>query len=509
MPETPTAIGPLVAATHHPLYDRFLQEWVKLAHVREGTGGFQDGTYLIAHPREWEDFDAKVPIKPTRKLKARRALASYENLASTILETKKSSLFRESPTRRVGDDPSAVNDLTDWWQTVDGGRMHIDDAMPLWWDLAATFGHLVLYFELPVEPGLTAAESGLPYVRVYTPLDVIDWLEDDAGRVTSIKVTEAIPAEDYRTIATTNAYRTRIIDETGWRVYSSQGTPEASGEHKLGRVPFVFLYGKRRTLYPQIGQSVLGDPRLYIDLFNLESELRELLRNQTFSFINLPLGVGTDSMSVETAQTLLGQQTGTMNVLFSAQPADILTGDSANVTAYHESIDRKRREIYRGAGVPWEQDSKSAETEGALGLKREDLNIKLAAYADECQRVEYELVELFYRWRLPDQWESNLEGDKVVIQYPDRFADLGFKELQEQIAAATDASMPPLFMKALRKALVSKFEGLANLPEAELEAILNDIDAAEEEPSPADLLKMRLEAQARPVPAVIPDGSPA
>ena len=95
MPEPFAAIGPLVAATHHRLYDLFLPEWIKLANVREGTGGFIDGTYLIAHPREWEDFNAAEPKKPTRKLKARRALASYENLASTILETKKSALFRE------------------------------------------------------------------------------------------------------------------------------------------------------------------------------------------------------------------------------------------------------------------------------------------------------------------------------------------------------------------------------------------------------------------------------
>jgi hypothetical protein len=64
-------------------------------------------------------------------------------------------------------------------------------------------------------------------------------------------------------------------------------------------LPVVYLFGKRRALLTDIGESVLGDPRNYIDLFNLTSEIRELLRNQTFSFINLPLGTGPDAMSVE------------------------------------------------------------------------------------------------------------------------------------------------------------------------------------------------------------------
>jgi hypothetical protein len=47
-----------------------------------------------------------------------------------------------------------------------------------------------------------------------------------------------------------------------------------------------------------IGQSVLNDPALYVDLYNLTSEQRELLRNQTFSILNVVLGTGPDAISV-------------------------------------------------------------------------------------------------------------------------------------------------------------------------------------------------------------------
>lgn len=113
-----TNLGAKVASSVHPLYTLFKPVWEQLAHVREGTGGFLDGTYLVAHPREWLDHSKLVtdattgattvttnptPRQPSPKLKARRALARYENVASAILESKKSVLFREQPTRRVGD----------------------------------------------------------------------------------------------------------------------------------------------------------------------------------------------------------------------------------------------------------------------------------------------------------------------------------------------------------------------------------------------------------------------
>lgn len=110
-------LGAKVASSVHPLHLLFKPTWEQLAHVREGTGGFLDGTYLVAHPREWLDHSSRQtdaitgavivttnpnPKQPSPKLKARRKIARYENVASSILEAKKSTLFREQPTRRVG-----------------------------------------------------------------------------------------------------------------------------------------------------------------------------------------------------------------------------------------------------------------------------------------------------------------------------------------------------------------------------------------------------------------------
>lgn len=536
-------LGQRVAAEVHPLYRLLKPTWEKLAHVREGTGGFLDGTYLVAHPREWLDHSSRQtdtetgavtvtlnpsPKKPSPKLLARRVLARYENVASAIIESKKAILFREQPTRRVGPQPTPKatpapdpnadpmkakpkpapvvaakpekpSELEQWWENVDGQGLHIDDAMPMWWDLAATLGHIVLYFDLAGEQdaaATTAADQPMPYVRVYTPLDVVDWRRDDLGNLVWIKLLEAVQApassEDSRSVT---SYRVRVVDETSWKLYDYKtGKYIAKGDHKLGRLPVVYLYGKRRALLADIGESVLGDPRNYIDLFNLTSEIRELLRNQTFSFINLPLGSGQDAMSVEAAQTMLGQQTGTLNVLMSALPAQILSGDPANVQSYHDEIARVKREIYRDTGVQFDVDSKDAEAQGALELKRAEMTIRVSAYADECQRAEYMLVDLWYRARHGEEaGKAKMETDQVQVHYPENFADVPFKDVLDEASAAQSLGMPALFLKELRKAMVTKFTGMGNLSQEVLGLINDAIENAPDDPTPAEKQRQKME----------------
>jgi len=519
-----TNLGPKVAASQHPIYQLFRETWVQLAHVREGTGGFismGNDSYIVAHPREWLDHSVKQtetaadgtqittvrtnpnPKVASPKLKARRRLARYENVASAIMEEKRSVLFREPPTRRVGEqgaEPPADGLLAWWNDDVEGDGTCMDDAMPAWWDIGGTFGHVLLYFDVAdAAEAATAADQGWPYVRAYTPLDVLDWHRDDRGRLDYLKLleaTEPLPTLETRGVTT---YRVRIVTTTSWALYDYKtGKYISRGDHGFGCVPAVYLFGKRRALLPDIGESVLGDPRNYIDLFNLTSEIRELLRNQTFSFVNLPLGTGPDAMSVQDAQAMMGQQTGTMNVLFSAQPAQILTGDPANVASYHAEIERVKREIYRETGVQWESDRKGVEAEGSVELKREDMITRVAAYADECEQAEYGLSMLWYLWRYgAADGATRYVNDQVVVHYPEHFAKTPFEDVLNQAQAAISIGMPAVFLKELRKALVTKFEGMTNLPPEILQKINDAIDNAPDDLSPAEQLRMKTEAMAK------------
>lgn len=478
-------IGPKLAAYQHPVYAAYLPIWKQLAHVREGAGGFLDGTYLVAHPREWKDYTAENPQIPTKKLLARRRLAAYENFASTIVEAKQSALFRESPVRRldgVAGDTDPAGTIKAWWDGVDDDD-DIGSQLKVIWDAVATFGHVYLYVERrPVKAG-SLADAPEPYLCAYTPLDVPDWMVDDRGALRAVKFLEPTPRVRWDQPVEVGAYQYRIVDETSWTLYGSDGRAKAGGAHGMGRLPVVVLYAQRRPITPGIGQSVLHDPRLHIDLFNLLSELRELLRSQTFSILNVPLGSGTEAMSVETARGLLDHQVGTENVLFSGLSAGFISADATNVSVYQEEISRRLRTIYRLAGVSWEADTRGVEAEGSLSIKREDMNQRLSAYADELEGAEYQIADLWYRARYgADLGPRRMKDDRVTIQYPDTFDVSPFDVVLRQAQAALSLDMPDEFTRELKKSLVSKF--LPGIGPADAQAINDAIDA-QETPEPA------------------------
>jgi hypothetical protein len=469
---TPSAGTP--ATSTHPVYATWSPQWRWLVYVYEGSGPFLNGTALIAHPREWLDHtiigqepekevnsDGTVtysgrmrevqqpnpnPTRPSPKLLERRKLARYENVASPIVDHKLAALLRRPPSRRVKGE-AQEHDWLAWMEDVDGAGTCMDDFMRDAERIALIFGHaIVLTDRADVQPdALTRAEQGRLVLRLYSPLDAPDWLQGPSGELTAIKLLEAVPRTSLKeSTASSTSYRVLLIDDETFEAIEE--TTEAGrvtstetvdyGEHKFGTLPVCLLYAKRRALTPLIGQSVLYDPQLYVDLYNLISELRELLRKQTFSILNIPLGTGQDAQPLEQAKAMVGQSTGTTNVLFTAQPAAYVTADAGNVTVYLECIRTLLRTIYRLANVPFESDSKDAEAADSLKLKREDMNQVLASYASEMQRTEECVAQLWFRGTYGDGWEKEWERAEPTITYPDTFDVTPFAEILERVQAA-------------------------------------------------------------------------
>jgi hypothetical protein len=519
----------------HPLYQAWLPIWQKLAHAFEGIGGFTDGTYLIPHPREWRDHSAKVkttdpdtqietttwienpnPRMPTAKLLERRRLARYENWARKIVKAFSGSLFRQGPTRIMGGgtkrSKTGETPIEKWWTNVDGAGLDIDDFWPQIWAGIATFGHVYLYMDRPKQAAptsgetRTAADAPQPFLRTYTPIDVPDWV-DELGVLKAVKFLEPAPRAALDQPFETAQYRVRYVDENEWRLYDQTGKQLDQGAHQFGCLPVVIVFGDRRPLIPLIGASLLGDPSLFIDYYNLISEHRELLRKQTFSIINIPIG---DEGSVESEKALLGQQIGTGNVLFSHKPAEMLSPGAENTAAYERAEDKLLRAIFRLAGIGWEADSRDAEATGSLLVKREDLNTQLSQYADEIERADYAIAKLFYlATKGADQGEQAYMKDAIQTRFPDTFDVTPFADLLEEAQAALNLGMPIEFKQELRKRLVDKF--LPDLPDDLKNKILAAIDQQAEEASPLAAARQALvdrmkQAGAMPVPG---DQAPA
>jgi hypothetical protein len=486
-------IGHKAAGYEHPLYVRDADRWRKLRDVRLGTGGFRDGTYLIAHPREWIDYESATPSQPTKKLKARRALATYENFAATIVQSFKAGLFREAPVRRVGDSKkSTTTPLQDWWTDVDASGTPVDDFQQLAWDGSATFGLVYQYLDRMPSDADTAADVGQPYIRLYTPLDVPDWVEDEHGELVMVKFLEAVTRTSLTEPVPSIQTQVRVVDQEKWTLFDHKGKFVSEGEHGMGVCPVVRMYAMRQPLEPGVGASLLGDPQQYIDLYNLRSELRELLRNQTFSILNIPLGTGPDALTVQAVKEMNGAVKGTEDVLFSGTAAGFISADAANVEAYQTEIDRCLRQIYRTVALQWESDTKDAEAEGSLKLKREDMNQRLAQLGDELEKADQAIARLWYRATYgAEDGQRKYDEDQVTIIYPQTFNETPFEELIEQATASQSLGMPSVFLKEQRKRLVTRF--LPDAPPELIKKINDEIDAMPDDLSPDDKMRLKVE----------------
>jgi hypothetical protein len=520
---TSSSSAPAIGPTH-PHYAIWACVWQRLAHVYEGDGPFLDGGAIIPHPREWEDHSlpiyatsspgdpteahtagAKIigfvsnpnPEKPTAKLKERRKLARYENVAATIVDQKVAALFRQPPIRKVkGEDPN--HPWLQWTENVDAKGTGLTDYMRDGSRVSMVFGHMVLMLDRPKmdTPPRTMADVAPMYLRSYTPLDMPDWLTDEAGMLTAVKLLEAVPRADLKTPTAIATWRVRYVTAADWEVVDEKQRGEKvarkavdQGPHNFGVLPVVALYAKRRALIPVVGQSVLFDPNLFYDLYNLTSEKREILRKQTFSILNIPLGSGQDAMSVEDAKALLGQMVSTVNVMFSGLQAQYISPSGENVKAYHDEIATLIRTIFRLCSVPWESDSRDAESEGSMKLKREDMNQILSDYATELEKAEYALAERWFRGMYGQAWEKEWASAEPTIRYDRQFDVTPFQEMltQAQAALALPLGQSKAFLLELCKMLLPLF--LPNLPESVHAAIVKELEA---QPSPQEQREARL-----------------
>lgn len=445
----------------HPLYRDFQPIWKQLHDIYEGSGGFLDADrpYLVPHPREWLDHSEPVkdddgavigwapkqrPTNPSPKLRERRKLARYENIAATLIDQLQGALFRNPIVRNFGQNTDTRRPIQDFWDDADGLGTAWDALCKEAWKPAGVFGHVFLYLE-------EAEDRDVPVVRLYTPLDVPDWLVDDRGGLIAVKFLEAAPRDDFRIapVVTEKDLRVRLVTAEGWEIQTIGGKRIEGGSHAFDALPVVPLYSRRRALLPVIGQSLLRDPQLYLDHYNLLSEVRELLRKQTFSILNVV--VGDTPAGLVTEQQKLGAQAGTSNVLFTSNPAAYISPDSGNVDAYHEHIDRLVRTIYRLALLPWETDSLDAESAEARRMKREDLNQQLAGFADECARADKRVAELVYRARFGEAWARQWEADGLSIQWPNEFDVTPLMDLIDGYTAAIGLDLGETATRAARK----------------------------------------------------------
>ena len=459
----------------HPLYTHFADTWEVLANAYDGTGGFMDGGYLFEFPAE-----------DSNKFAKRQQQSRYHNYVETLVE-----LFTRYLTRQVVRETES-QELQSWWRDVDGKGTDVGGYVR---DIVTTglaVGHVGTLVDKPeVSGGETkATDSARPFLSVYSPLTIPDWLYDARDGIHAIKLREGItPTEfDPEDAGQEAPYQYLVWDREKWARFDVDGLPFGSGEHKLGRVPFVVFRPKRMKRHPFLGKPLIP-AQLVRAIYNRASEEDEVLRDQAFSQLIVSIPSDAPEDTEQKVSDRVGQGGGTQKALIIRGSATYETPDMQTAETLRENQSFLVREIYRMAHVPFRQDTKDVESAEAVRLQHAELNEMLRGMANDLTDLEQNISRLFFAWQSSNEAaaESAYQSAGVTVQYPDEFFTRDLVVELEEWAQAVAFDLGETAEKAIKRRVVSRV-----LPEVDQEtkdAIEAELETGSPSTNPVEQLR--------------------
>lgn len=423
-------------------------------------------TYLDRFPRE------DMP-----KFRSRCDVAHYWNFVGPLTDLKLSYLLRKGFIYH--DQPE---ELADWRHDVDGHGSSWDELRPLVALMAAMWGWTPVLIDMdPASPGMSLAQAeqaglGRPRAVPLTPGNLVDW-DHDGQTWRWVKVrTDHIVQETWAhkpvSVARYSIWTPETVETFEVRGDDRDVVPLTDGPqpHPFGVVPLVIFRHSRCPGDPVRGVPMHSAPAVASKrLFNLLSELDELLRSQTFSVLVLATKgeLGNVSLGTDNALPLDAE---------SRQKHYFMAPDSSSATIYEKRIEATVREgIYRPARVEFEHPSGRDASGVARAYSFSQTNRAIADFGGEFARGEREMDGI--AWTGLGRDTSAL--DAYDVRAP---SDYDVEDLATEIANVTAGLALKLGTEMetrLRQRIVSHFEpdlpaDVQSLIETELRAIAEE-----------------------------------
>lgn len=415
--------------------------WEFLRHAYEGTGGFRSGSYIEQHDKE-----------TNAKYLSRKKIRHYYNYCSPIIDTYVGHLFKKAPTRQ-----SEIPEILDFYtDTARGGKIDINELMKEAATLAHVYGHCFIVVDKPSVTVETKRDEEVnkikPYAYTLTPEEIIDWQLDSSGAFLWVKVKEThILNEDDPLSKHTEVIKYRVWTETEWSLYSSDNGKyvlEKTASHNLGVVPVIIVYNRKGLKTPLPGIAEISDIA-YINkrLFNLLSELDELLRGQTFSIL---------TYQTDNPKDLADLELGIDRILTYGNDTEMpeyISPAATAMQAYEARIKSTIDEIYRLAKLNYTGGVSRSGV--ALAFEFEKTNQSLKDKAENLADAESKIASIVAKWHDTDS--------DTIINYPEDFNINDLSKEIDNILTSLSLGISDTFNKELKKASSRKL--LPNLPE--------------------------------------------
>lgn len=438
------------------MLNNYEEQYKLLQDCYEGGGGFLNGEYLEKHPREDES-----------KFKMRKNMAYFLNYTKPCVDAHVAPIFKRLANREWEGVGSPA------WETfmndVDFAGTDIEALMKKAAHSAKLNGCSFIIMDrnkdADVEGTLASVShdrSQLPYAFVVTPLNVKEIQTDRFGRITKFSYYEQDEENE-------NVRLLRTLTKDGWKLEGvGNSDRNESGSWELDFVPVVPLASKD---FDPMRPFVLSDFTAIANtnkvIFNLCSQLTEILTDQTFSVLVFPTN--------DENELVIGTNNAIGIPPESSHMPTFIAPDSAPAGTLQATIQNLQQEIYRMAGVVNITGVRSEQSGVAKAWDFEQTNQVLADFADKIEIAELKVAELFKKL-------MNIEFE-YTVNYP---SDFNISDIEGELANAEvalnlafgDKFNVEIFKRVLTSYLPEisdeDFDGMVKEYEEELEQNKND-----------------------------------
>lgn len=416
-----------------------------IGHALRGDGPFRpkvniDGlgaaisvgsTYLVQYPRESQAKFARRNEMAWYASPLSRACSRFTGYVSTR------TVQRELP-----------HDLyTAMAEDVDGKGNAIDVFWLQFMQEAKARGSMLMLVDMPNSLAPTMATQlatrTAPYWTVIAPELLTDYAVGDDGKFDFAEFKGTFKR------GSDSVECTWHFDRESWKATDREKKVLDQGDHPLGECPLmIFTEGAE---FPCFGPfAAIAD--LSKRLFNLDSELDEILRAQTFSLLTMQVPDDTTSANKTEAAKVAGETIGTNNLMVhtGSTPAFIAPPDGP-ARVYLDRIDKLRMQIDEiGLNVATVQQQESGI---AMQMRFQAINGELTRFSGRMEDLERRA------WDLSRKWLQMTSAPKVT--WP---RDFNLADVQVEMTILTEmqgAAMPQPVIEAQQKRIVAlQFGGL-------------------------------------------------
>lgn len=402
-------------------------------------------SYLIQYPRESETKYAR-----------RNEIAWYASPLAQVV-SKFAGYLSGRPAVRSMANPLYEAMAAD----IDGKGNTIDSFWSQFISEAKARGSMLLLVDMPPAMAPTLDQQlrtrVAPYWTSIKPELLTDYEIGDDGKFNYAEFSGNFTKDDAERVECTWHF-----DRTSWRAVDGMQRTLAEGEHPLTECPLlIFTEGGD---FPYFGPfSPIAD--LSRRLFNLDSELDEILRSQTFSLLTMQVSENsTDAQKVQAAQ-VVGETIGSSNLMVhsGSTPAFIAPPDGP-ARIYLDRIAALRDQINEIGLVI--ASSSQRESGLALQMRFQALNSELSKFAGRMESLERRAWELSRQWlgltTAPDiSWSRDFNMADVVAEL-------------DILASMQASAMPTEVIAQQQRRIVSvQFAGLGQDQQSQIQAAID------------------------------------